>query len=220
MHKFHIIGTDTSSGKTHTTVQLTQYLIRSQHKVAALKPIASGTMPNSAINEDVAQLLAATNYQLTPQQINLITFTPPIAPHIAAELENYRLDANSVNTFIENTQLDVDYLFIEGVGGVMVPLNQDETYLDLLQLSPYPIILVVGMKLGCLNHALLTAAVLKQRGLKFVGWIANQIDPQMEYYSQNIDYLSQALDAPLLAEIPYQQTTQTTKFFMELFPCL
>ena len=122
-------------------------------------------------------------------------------------MENYRLDANSVNTFIENTQLDVDYLFIEGVGGVMVPLNQDETYLDLLQLSPYPIILVVGMKLGCLNHALLTAAVLKQRGLKFVGWIANQIDPQMEYYSQNIDYLSQALDAPLLAEIPISKHT-------------
>ncbi|TXI99348.1 MAG: dethiobiotin synthase [Neisseriales bacterium] len=220
MHKFHIIGTDTSSGKTHTTVQLMQYLIRSQHKVAALKPIASGTMPNNAINEDVAQLLATTNSQLAPQQINLITFTPPIAPHIAAEMENYPLNAKSVNSFIENTQLDVDYLFIEGVGGVMVPLNQNETYLDLLQVSPYPIILVVGMKLGCLNHALLTAAVLKQQGLKLVGWIANQIDPQMEYYPQNLAYLSQALDAPLIAEIPYQQAIQTTKFFTELFPCL
>ncbi|MBX9599067.1 MAG: dethiobiotin synthase [Burkholderiales bacterium] len=220
MHKFHIIGTDTSSGKTHTTVQLMQYLIQSQHKVAALKPIASGAMPDSAINEDVAQLLAATNYQLTPQQINLITFIPPIAPHIAAAMENYRLDANIVNMFIENTSLDVDYLLIEGVGGVMVPLNQDETYLDLLQLSPYPIILVVGMKLGCLNHALLTAAVLKQRGLKLVGWIANQIDPQMEYYQQNLIYLSQALDALRLAEIPYQQTIQPTEFFSELFPCL
>lgn len=220
MHKFHIIGTDTSSGKTHTTVQLMQYLIWSKHTVAALKPIASGTMPSNAINEDVAQLLAATNYQLTPQQINLVTFIPPIAPHIAAEMENYRLDADSVNTFIENTKLDVDYLFIEGVGGVMVPLNQNETYLDLLKAAPYPIILVVGMKLGCLNHALLTAAVLKQRGLKLVGWIANQIDSQMEYYQQNLIYLSQTLDAPLLAKIPYQQPIQTTKFFTELFLCL
>lgn len=219
MHKFHIIGTDTSSGKTHTTVQLIQYLIRSQYKVAALKPIASGTMAGNAINEDVAQLLAAANYQFTPEQINLITFIPPIAPHIAAEMENYQLNANLVNTFIENTQLNVDYLFIEGVGGLMVPLNQNETYLDLLQVATYPIILVVGMKLGCLNHALLTVKALEQQGLKLVGWIANQIDPLMQYHPQNLAYLSQALDAPLLAEIPYQQTIQTTEFFMELFPC-
>lgn len=219
MHKFHIIGTDTSSGKTHTTVQLMQYLIRSQHKVAALKPIASGTMAGNAVNEDVAQLLAAANYQFTLEQINLITFIPPIAPHIAAEMENYQLNANSVNKFIENTQLDVDYLFIEGVGGLMVPLNQDETYLDLLQAAAYPIILVVGMKLGCLNHAILTVKALERQGLKLVGWITNQIDPQMQYYPQNLAYLSQALDAPMLAEISYQQTIQTTEFFTELFQC-
>lgn len=219
MHKFHIIGTDTSSGKTHATVQLMQYLSRSQYKVAALKPIASGTTAGNTVNEDVAQLLAAANYQFTPEQINLITFIPPIAPHIAAEMENYQLNANSVNKFIENAQLDVDYLFIEGVGGLMVPLNQDETYLDLLQVAAYPIILVVGMKLGCLNHALLTVKALEQQGLKLVGWIANQIDPQMQYYPQNLAYLLQALDAPLLAEIPYQQAIQTTEFFTELFPC-
>lgn len=218
MHKFHIIGTDTSSGKTHSTIQIMKYLTMSQKKVAALKPIASGM--DELINEDVAQLLAAASYSLTPQQINLITFTPPIAPHIAAEMENYRLDANIVSIFIENTQLDVDYLFIEGVGGVMVPLNQNETYLDLLQVSPYPIILVVGMKLGCLNHALLTAEILKQRRLKLVGWIANQIDLQMEYYQENLDYLKQKLEAPLIAETPYQQAIQTTNFFTELFPCL
>lgn len=217
MHKFHIIGTDTSSGKTHTTVQLMQYLIRSQHKVAALKPIASGM--DELINEDVAQLLAAASYSLTPQQINLITFTPPIAPHIAAKMENYALDAQSINVFIEESSLGINYLFIEGVGGVMVPLNQNETYLDLLQVSPYPIILVVGMKLGCLNHALLTAEVLSQRKLKLIGWIANQIDPQMEYYPQNLAYLKQKLKAPLLAEIPYQQTIQTTESFTEVFSC-
>jgi dethiobiotin synthetase len=122
--------------------------------------------------------------------------------------------SHNINTITAN------HILIEGIGGIMVPLNADETYLDVLGAIPYPLILVVGMKLGCLNHALLSATALQARGIKLSGWIANQIDPNMSNYHENCNYLQQQLGAPLIATTPFQQGLQPTNFFEELFPCL
>ena len=218
-----IIGTDTEIGKTYCCVQIMQYLIQFRKQmVAALKPISSGVMncEYGELNEDVYKLFKASNVHLEFTQINPFSFRPAIAPHIAAKQENKILNVHKISSQINEITKQmkfVDHLLIEGVGGLMVPLNDNETYLDLLAELDHPIILVVGMKLGCLNHALLTATILKQNKLPLIGFIANQINPDMEYFAENLEYLTQKLSVPLLATIPYNSRIQPTNHFNGVF---
>lgn len=216
-----IVGTDTEIGKTYTSCQILQYLAQQGLKAAGIKPIASGTSETELgfINEDAYHLSKAANSKLSLDTINPICFAEPIAPHIAANRQGFNLNVEGLKQQAQLNVAQCDYLLIEGVGGVMVPLNLEETYLDLLIKWQEPIILVVGMKLGCLNHALLTYSNLSAAKLNVVGWIANVVEVDMPYLQENIDYLSQKLPTPLLARIPYKQQLQPTDDFFKVFAC-
>ena len=201
-----------------------EYVARSNQAIATLKPIASGasSCEYGLLNEDVYRLFKANVYPLSINQINQFSFEQAIAPHLAAKFDGQRLSTQAImqqtGSVISQT-LAMSHIIIEGIGGLMVPLNDEETYVDLLIKWNYPIILVVGMKLGCLNHALLTASILRHYSLPLVGWIANQIDPGMLCYKENLDYLVHKLPAPLLATIAYKGPLQPTKSFKEFFHC-
>lgn len=210
-----VVGTDTEIGKTYACCQILQHLARQGLRVAALKPIASGQVQGvqGDVNEDVLRLHEASTEKWPFEKINAFCFKEAIAPHIAARHEHINLNVERVLTATQPVidQRSVDVLLIEGVGGVMTPLNALETYLDLLRAWRYPIVLIVGMRLGCLNHTLLTTMNLAK--LNLVGWIANCLEPNMCVYDENLAYLTEKLSVPLLAAIPYQGTLQMTEHF-------
>ena len=223
---FCIIGTGTAIGKTYVTCSLLKHLSNQNKKVAALKPLASGLILNGGelINEDTAKLMQAINIIQTANDINPICYPDAIAPHIAAQTiasKSHTSSNNntlSVKTIIAASETTIyrttyDYLLIEGCGGLLVPLNDTETYLDLLKVWKFPVILTVGMHLGCLNHTLLTYDCLNNNNIPIVGWIANFIDPQMPYLKENLEFLNRKLPIPLLATVPYNQELQTTVYF-------
>jgi dethiobiotin synthetase len=200
MKRYFITGTDTDCGKTYVTTRLINYF----PKAAAIKPIASGCLEieNQLVNSDAQQL--QQNSGLSLDVINPWRFKSPVSPHIAAYREGSCLSITEVADYCLNLQLDdIDKLFIEGAGGLMVPLNDHETWLDFLKCTEIPVILVVGMKLGCINHALLTEAVLHANQINCVGWIANCLDPNMKELLANIATLNQKLESPLLARVAF-----------------
>ncbi len=204
MKRYFIIGTDTDCGKTYVTCQLLDYFKKRGHRSFGIKPVASGCLEqnNRLISEDVVQLQqhnGASQHDICPWR-----FKPAISPHLAAEELGERLSAAAISNFCnDETFRDLDYLLIEGAGGLMVPLNNTETWVDFLNLSRIPVILVVGMRLGCINHALLTAFALKIHEISCVGWIANCIDEHMLALPGNITSLKEKMGLPLLATIPY-----------------
>ena len=219
-----IVGTDTEIGKTHSCCKIMEYLGRDKKPIATMKPIASGMEETEYgyLNNDVYRLLKSNTHPLSTKKMNQFCFKEAVAPHIAAKLENQKLSAEVIvnkTRYIIDKKLTVSHLLIEGVGGLMVPLNEEETYLDLLKKWNHPVIIVVGMKLGCLNHTLLTVSSLKQHNVPIAGFIANQIDPNMKSYKQNLDYLVNNLGLPLLGEIPHNGNLQPTAAFKEFFEC-
>ncbi len=203
MKRYFITGTDTDCGKTYVTTQLLKCVQAS----VAIKPIASGCdeIRGELVSSDALQI--QNNCSLSLDQINPWRFKSPISPHIAAQQQNIRLSAQQIADYCLNLESkDHQTLFIEGAGGLLVPLNETETWVDFLKLTQIPVVLVVGMKLGCINHALLTATVLKTNGICCAGWIANCIDPQMQVLSENIETLRNKMDFPLLSIIPYLGT--------------
>ncbi|WP_251359135.1 dethiobiotin synthase [Kangiella sp. TOML190] len=219
---YFITGTDTEVGKTYVTALLIRALRVQGHKVVGLKPIASDSQNGQIrepetdelhheglINSDARALYLANQGTLAYEVVNPIRFAEPIAPHIAAQRLGQALSVAQLSEyfFAHKTQFDAaDLCLIEGAGGWLTPLNQTETYADWVAELELSVILVVGMKLGCLNHAQLTYQAVEASGLKVVGWVANQLDPQMAYYDENLTWLKTNLPAPLLAEIGYQQS--------------
>ena len=200
MKRYFITGTDTDCGKTYVTTRLTNYF----PNAAAIKPIASGCMEigDQLVSSDAQHL--QQNSKLSLDLINPWRFKLPVSPHIAAQNEGIQISASEVADYCLKLYLDgVEKLFIEGAGGLMVPLNKHETWIDFLQLTGIPVILVVGMKLGCINHALLTASVLHAHQIQCIGWIANCIDPNMQALSENIATLRKKLDFSLLAKVSF-----------------
>ncbi|WED44297.1 dethiobiotin synthase [Legionella cardiaca] len=205
MKSFFITGTDTNCGKTYVTCQLLDYLKQSKKRSLAIKPIASGCIEDNGqlINEDISSLEKHNSNSRYP--INGWKFPSPISPHLAAKEVNAYVSAKEIAAFCQNEQYKtLEYLLIEGAGGLLVPLNDEETWLDFLKLLNTPIILIVGMKLGCINHALLTASVLQHHKLHCIGWIANCVDREMLALSDNIATLSQKMPMPLLATVPFE----------------
>lgn len=204
MKRYFITGTDTDCGKTYVTCQLLNYFKREHLRVAAIKPVASGCVEQDGqlMSEDLLHLQHHNGSTL--QQICPWRFPLPISPHLAAKEAGQSVSSQAVVAFCnDNAFGDLDYLLVEGAGGLMAPLNDNETWLDVLSSSHMPVILVVGMRLGCLNHALLTDLALKTHQITCVGWIANCLDPEMLALSENIATLSEKMNAPLLATIPY-----------------
>jgi len=202
---FFITGTDTDAGKTHVAGALLAAAKARGLTTAALKPVAAGTVatPEGMCNEDVMALAAQCTEELALAEINPVCFDEPIAPHIAAV--NVGVDLAAATLAEQCQQVlarKADLTVVEGAGGWKVPLNAQETLADLVRLLDIPVILVVGMKLGCLNHALLTAQAIAADGLPLAGWVANHIDPAMARYQENRETLEQLLPAPLLAEMP------------------
>lgn len=204
MRGVFITGTDTGVGKTLFSAALLLHLGALGVRAAACKPLAAGCRRQSGrlVNAD-AELLAAVAPLGAPlETVNPVALEPAIAPHIAAADERRRLDAAMLSAACRAAGSGGEYLVVEGAGGWLVPLNDTETLADVAAALQLPVILVVGLRLGCLNHALLSAAAIHADGLALAGWVANPMTSPMPRLEENIATLSQRLGAPPLARLP------------------
>jgi dethiobiotin synthetase len=200
-----ITGTDTDIGKTLIATGLLEAANKQGKRTAAIKPVAAGCSDTGEgpQNEDALMLQAAASTQLSYQQVNPVALDEPMAPHIAAKEQGKQLSANRLTGFCRGiTLLPVDLVVIEGAGGWRVPLNNRESMAEIPKQLNAEVVLVVGLKLGCINHALLTAQAIRSDGLKIAGWVANTIDEDMLRLDENIDTLKQLIDEPCLGVIP------------------
>lgn len=203
-----ITGTDTGVGKTLIATALVHGFAQSGKRVIGMKPVAAGALlfDGKLLNDDVVQLMAASNVEAPLSLINPYVFEPPVAPHIAAAQAGISMSISKLKSDFESLRDTADVVVVEGAGGFLVPLNDKEDMADLAMALDLPVVLVVGMRLGCLNHALLTVAAIEARGLRLAGWIANSIDPQMMNFSENIESLKQRITAPCLGVVPYSNS--------------
>lgn len=202
-HGLFVTGTDTGVGKTLVTCALLRALAARGLKVVGMKPVAAGAQPgmNGLINEDVVQIIAAGNVAAPRELVNPYCFMPPIAPHIAAHEAGIRIDLGQIETAYRRLAQIADRVIVEGAGGFCIPLNARDTSADLARRLGLPVLLTVGMRLGCLNHALLTVQAIRASGLKLAGWIANHIDPDMAHAEANVAALTERLAVPPIARI-------------------
>jgi dethiobiotin synthetase len=200
---FFMTGTDTEVGKTHATCALLHRARHAGFSAVGLKPVAAGT-DAAGRNEDVARLLAASSLELPEPVRNPYLFRSPVAPHLAARQVGVEIRFAPILEAFQKARCAADYVLIEGVGGFRVPLGPDGDSADLAQALRLPVILVVGLRLGCINHALLTVEAILARGLFLTGWIANTIDPDMPCRVENHQTLTQHIPAPCLGTIPRQ----------------
>ena len=202
---FFVTGTDTGVGKSLIACALLHAFAGKGRRAVGMKPVAAGAELKDGIwvNDDVEALIAASNVQAPREWVNPYCFAPPIAPHIAAEESKNLIKNIYLRNCFERLRGVADVVVVEGAGGFLVPLNESETFADLAVAIRLPVILVVGMRLGCLSHALLTAEAIRSRGLTLAGWVANHIDPEMPRADENVAALVARLQAPLLARVPY-----------------
>jgi dethiobiotin synthetase len=192
-----VTGTDTGIGKTLVACALLRRLAADGVSAIGMKPVSAGG------DEDIEALLGAGAVRADRSLVNPYALKEPIAPHVAAAREGVMIDLDRIRRCFESLRTMADRVVVEGVGGFCVPLNDRQDSADLAVLLGLPVVLVVGMRLGCLNHALLTQQAILARGLTLSGWVANRIDPRMERCAENIEFLKRAIAAPLLAEIPF-----------------
>lgn len=211
MQTVFITGTDTDAGKTYVAVALLQGLQALGWRTVAQKPIAAGV--NAAgLNTDALQLQQHSTQALSYALVNPYCLTDAVAPHLAAAKIGLQLEEVVLTKHLRLLQQQqADIALIEGAGGWLLPLNEQQSLADWVIAQKMPVLLVVGMKLGCLNHALLTVKEIQRSGLPLLGWIANCIDADMPYLQENISYLQQVIPVPCLGVLPYQHqaTLQT-----------
>ena len=200
-HAYFLTGTDTEIGKTFVTCALLRRARQLGLNAAGLKPVAAGT-DAAGRNDDVENIRAASSVTLPLEVINPYRFAPAIAPHLAAAEAGVAIDFSRIAAACAEARQQTDLLIVEGVGGFRVPLGVDRDSADLAVALGLPVILVVGLRLGCINHALLTAEAIAARGLRLAGWVANRIDPDMVRVEDNIAALRQRIVAPLLGSVP------------------
>lgn len=202
-----VTGTDTEVGKTFVTCALLHVLRNQGVSALGMKPVAAGTDAQGK-NDDVEALIAASGTQAPHELINPYLFQPAIAPHIAAAEEGRAIDIETIVTAFNALRGMADAVLVEGVGGFCVPLGPDCDTADLAEKLKLQVILIVGMRLGCINHALLTQQAIAARRLKLAGWIANRIDPDMSRFEGNLETLTKRISAPLLGIIPANSTPE------------
>ncbi len=202
---YFITATDTDAGKTFVSSGILQLWSDQGFKTLGFKPVASGCSETSSglRNDDALKLIAAANVSLDYKLINPYSFEPAIAPHIAAQQAGVNIDVQVIADSIAQYCQHADHILVEGVGGWLVPLNTQQTIADLASLLGFPVILVVNIRLGCINHALLTAQAIAEKGLTMAGWIANSPEPGMACLEENIESLKALLSAPLLGVLPH-----------------
>ncbi len=197
--KLFIVGTDTDCGKTQVTCELIKHAQRQHQTVVGLKPIASGSL------EDAHRIQAVTPTPLPLSRITPWFFQEPISPHLAAQHEGREIILDEVVAYCMDASWQAyEKVLIEGAGGLLVPLNANDTWVDFLKQTQIPVLLVVGMRLGCLNHAQLTAQVLAYHGIDCIGWIANVLDPGLLFLDENIQTLQKKLNIPYGGCVPHQ----------------
>ena len=215
-----VTGTDTGVGKTLVSAALLHALARYHRRVVGMKPIAAGTVTIDGVevNGDVLALRAASSCAVPPELDNPVLLPDAVSPHIAAARAGVRIDIAHLVACHRALAQRADAVVVEGAGGFHVPLSSTETGADLAQALGLPVVLVVGLRLGCLNHALLTAEAIRARGLPLAGWVANQVDPRMLAQDDNLAFLQRQLRAPLLAGIPYQSAPDPRALAFNLLP--
>ena len=202
---FFVTGTDTGVGKTLIACALLHALGARGIRTTGMKPVASGAErgADGLVNDDVERLIAAANVAAPRDDVNPYCFEPPIAPHIAARRAGTAITLDRIVQSHARLAQRAQAVVVEGVGGFNVPLGPGIDTAQLASRLALPVVLVVGMRLGCLNHALLTAQAIAAAGLTLAGWVANHVDPDMAAANENISALESRFAAPLVARVPY-----------------
>ena len=216
---FFVTGTDTDAGKTYVSQALLHGLKQLKFQVFGFKPIAAG-VDETGLNADARGLQRASSKLLPYTQINPILFQEPCAPHLAGDINQ-----NQLSAWIQSlAHIEADYCLIEGAGGWLLPISATTYLADIVQQHQWPVVLVVGMKLGCLNHTMLTFRELQRSGVPVIGWVANQIDAHMLKFDENLADLTARLPIPRLAVLAYQpqgatasQTLQLAESFLKAY---
>lgn len=200
-----ITGTDTDIGKTTVAIGLMDALKKSGLRVAAFKPVSAGCIQtdNGLRNDDAIQLMQLASVELPYDVVNPYAFEPAIAPHIAAAEQNVEMNLETIVQAYQKIAANVDVVIVEGAGGWLVPFNKTQTMADVAQRLQLDIIQVVGIKLGCISHALLTNLAVQACNCKLVGWVANQIEPQTDNTAEIINSIKIRSYAPLLGSVPF-----------------
>ncbi|TBO30264.1 dethiobiotin synthase [Aquabacterium lacunae] len=232
MTAYFVTGTDTGVGKTRTSCALIHALRRAGHaRVVGMKPVAAGCewvegqggqsgLSGHWLNEDVAALRAASSLQVPPAFDNPYALPDAVSPHIAARNDEAVIDLGHLEASFHALQAHADAVVVEGAGGFIVPLHDGPegfvTSADLAARLRLPVVLTVGLRLGCLNHALLTQEAILSRGLTLAGWVANVIDPHMPEQAANLATLQNHLQAPMLAHWPFDAEAQADQLPLQL----
>ena len=208
-----VTGTDTGVGKTRVAAALCRVYADQGLRVAAMKPVASGCLrtPEGLRNEDALALQAACNIRLDYGEVNPFAFEPPIAPHIAAADAGVAIDQTVLDRAFERLRMRSERIVVEGAGGWLVPLAAGRSFADLAVQWRLEVVLVVGLRLGCINHALLTAEAIERRGVRLLGWVGNAVDPGFERREENLDALRERIGAACLGVLPYAPQMSLTE---------
>lgn len=216
---YFITGTDTDVGKTVITQGLIKQAVESGKRACGFKPVSAGCEKSlfGLRNQDAQKMMAVANVELEYQQVNPIAFEQPIAPHIAAQEQGVTIDLDHIHkVFDEIKKSEAEVVFVEGAGGWRLPLNHSQFLSDFTKQQQLPVILVVGLRLGCLNHALLTAEAIKSDGLALFGWVANTLDPDMPRLEQNVQQLAELIAAPCLGFVPKLSDKDSASRYLKL----
>lgn len=214
MRNFFITGTDTDVGKTFVTCALLEAFAKRGLRAAPMKPVAAGAdiIDGTGINPDVAALREVAGSTCPLRDSNPYCFAEAIAPHLAARHENTVVEMHVIGAAFERLKADADTVLVEGAGGFLVPLSASQSMADIPAFLALDVVLVVGMRLGVLNHAVLTVEAIKARKLRLAGWVANtpSAGPAMRAFDENLVVLQDFIDAPLLGTVPFDLQSNTT----------
>jgi dethiobiotin synthetase len=218
MTAYFVTGTDTGVGKTFVSCALLQALARRHPRVVGMKPVAAGLVqtPEGWDSEDAIALRAASTVRVPPALDNPVRLPDPLSPHIAAERAGTRIDIHHLVACQRELAQHADAMVVEGAGGFLVPLSPEHTGADLAQALGLPVLLVVGLRLGCLNHAFLTAEAVRTRGLVLAGWVANTVDADMPYVTEQMASLREGLAAPCWGQVPRLASPQAAAVAVHL----
>jgi dethiobiotin synthetase len=196
-----VTGTDTGVGKTVVAAALLRALVAEGVRAIGMKPVAAGVDAGASVNEDVAALAAAGSVDAPLRDRNPYAFAAAVAPHLAAAGDGRRIAIGTIVDAYRRLESAADAIVVEGAGGALVPLDDRHDMLDIARALRLPVLLVVGVRLGCLHHARASVLAIRARGLKLAGWAASRIDPAMALADSNVAWLARELDAPLVADI-------------------
>ncbi len=196
-----ITGTDTDVGKTVAAVAVLRGLVCAGVRAVGMKPVSAGYAPGVKENDDVIALAAAGNVDAPRAERNRYAFAEPVAPHLAAQRSGARIELDAILEAYQRLAARADAVVVEGAGGTLVPIDDRFDVLDIARKLELPVLLVVGIRLGCLNHARLSTLAIRARGLRLVGWVASRIDATMPLADDNVAWLARELPVPCIVEL-------------------